>query len=558
MPDQFRVFGPPGCGKTTFLAKQVAKWGSDYGPESLLVASFSRTAAAELQSRGMALTSKRVGTLHAHALRALGRVPLVERRYLPDWNGWSAARNFQLSSFNSIQEVGDGYDEAQIREELTGDMCLGKMGILRARLVPVEQWPVLVQRFHKLWEEWKRGSDLYDFADLIELVVTEQVRPPTGTTSLLCDEAQDFTAAEMRMVDWWAQHVDRVLLAGDDDQAIFGFRGGNPQVLVEGIGEANVKILSQSFRVPKAVHRVAEQWVKGNTGRVPKQYLPRDFEGRASFRLDGSAAQPEWIVQEIVRQLDEPASDGGRKMPDVMVLATCGYMLKRLCAGLVEARIPWHNPYRPDHGAWNPFRRTTKRTTASSVDRLLAFLRPRRTVWGDMAREWTWDDVRLWVGHLDQSELFAPGGAALLAEQTGGFTADREVLSEIFFAMWKQSEWERMLACDINWFASHLKPSQRARYALPIRTALADPLLLIKEPKVVVGTIHSVKGGEARHVHVLGDLSLQGDMQFCAGATRPEIVRQFYVGMTRSFETLTVWCGAGRGAGLERLGAFNV
>jgi superfamily I DNA/RNA helicase len=60
-------------------------------------------------------------------------------------------------------------------------------------------------------------------------------------------------------------------------------------------------------------------------------------------------------------------------------------------------------------------------------------------------------------------------------------------------------------------------------------------------PKVVVGTIHSVKGGQADVVYLFPDLSQAGDAQYNrGGAARDSAIRVFYVGLTRARETLYI------------------
>jgi superfamily I DNA/RNA helicase len=60
-------------------------------------------------------------------------------------------------------------------------------------------------------------------------------------------------------------------------------------------------------------------------------------------------------------------------------------------------------------------------------------------------------------------------------------------------------------------------------------------------PQVVVGTIHSVKGGQADVVYLFPDLSQAGDAQYNrGGAARDSVIRLFYVGLTRARETLYI------------------
>jgi superfamily I DNA/RNA helicase len=67
---------------------------------------------------------------------------------------------------------------------------------------------------------------------------------------------------------------------------------------------------------------------------------------------------------------------------------------------------------------------------------------------------------------------------------------------------------------------------------------------------VIVGTIHSVKGGQADVVYLFPDLSPAGDGQYRRGGSqRDSVIRQFYVGATRARETLCL-CSPESGAAI--------
>lgn len=71
--------------------------------------------------------------------------------------------------------------------------------------------------------------------------------------------------------------------------------------------------------------------------------------------------------------------------------------------------------------------------------------------------------------------------------------------------------------------------------------------LLSETPKVVVGTIHSVKGGEADVVYLLPDLSQAGMAQWVGADIESAAIRRlFYVGMTRARESLVLCNPASR------------
>jgi superfamily I DNA/RNA helicase len=70
---------------------------------------------------------------------------------------------------------------------------------------------------------------------------------------------------------------------------------------------------------------------------------------------------------------------------------------------------------------------------------------------------------------------------------------------------------------------------------------MRGPRTLVETPQVVVGTIHSVKGGEADVVYLFPDLSRAGDASLNrGGADRDAVIRLFYVGMTRAKHKLYI------------------
>ena len=89
---EFRVFGPPGTGKTTWLVKQVRRAAEKYGGEKVLCCSFTKTAATEMVNRitppdeEPLIPDSSVGTLHAICYRALGSPTLAETK-ISQWNG---------------------------------------------------------------------------------------------------------------------------------------------------------------------------------------------------------------------------------------------------------------------------------------------------------------------------------------------------------------------------------------------------------------------------------------------------------------------------------------
>jgi superfamily I DNA/RNA helicase len=111
---------------------------------------------------------------------------------------------------------------------------------------------------------WELACDrIIDFGDQnwCPVVMNLSLGRPFGTVYI--DEAQDINALQQSLILRLAQR-DQIVLVGDPHQAIYGFRGsisGAMATLEQRLGIPDPLPLSVSYRCPKAVVEVAQQWV---------------------------------------------------------------------------------------------------------------------------------------------------------------------------------------------------------------------------------------------------------------------------------------------------------
>ena len=516
---EIRVFGPPGTGKTTYLAARVQDTAKHRHTDRLIVSSFTVAAAKEIAGRGLPLSRGQVGTLHALAYRAIGH-PAVAQEQLAEWNemhpGLALSQGYRDVNLPPDQWV----------RSTDGDALLMQVESLRGRMVPEELWPAKARAFRQRWEVWKTNLGVVDFTDMIELALTTTECAPGDPVVGFFDEVQDFTPQELALVRHWGQSMERLVLAGDDDQCLYRFKGSTPDAFLDPpLPDDQKRILGQSYRVPFAVHAVAQAWVETLSRREPKDYLPRDAEGlvrTAAFKY----GNPEAMIPDLLTQLD-----AGRS---VMVLGTCGYMIDPLKHALKAAGIPFGNPYR-QRGDWNPLK---SGRGVSSAEKVLAYLILDERTFGEASRLWTGQDVQRWSALVKKQGVFRRGAGKLIAE-----LPDRELTYEEIASLFDDDEQlERAVLPDLEWLASNILGSQAQTAAYPIKVARRfGPNALSDEPQLCVGTVHSVKGGQSDVVFLYPDLSMAGMREWAEpGEARDSVVRLFYVGMTRAREELVV------------------
>jgi superfamily I DNA/RNA helicase len=542
---EYRIFGPPGTGKTTNLSRQVRRAAERFGEGSVLVTSFSKAAAAELAGRGLPIQPDRVGTLHSHCWRALGS-PAIAEANVDEWN--HEHPSLQITPTKKEQKLNG--EEAIVGDDDSvsgkdGDVLLQQLGRFRGMMMPPETWNAALREFATLWTSYKESLGLLDFTDLIEHALTDTWAAPGNPSVIFADEAQDLNRMELALIRRWGEHAHHFIVCADDDQTIYGWCGATPDAVLDPpIPDENVIVLKQSYRVPRAVHAKANALIHNVSRRQEKEYLPRDFEGSVE-RIKDRWKAPEF---NILRETEERLTRG----QTVMFLAPCSYMLAPYIAVLRKAGIPFHNPYRRSNGAWNPLAHTQP---GSSSNRLLALLAP-HPVMGENAREWTFGDVNLWCQWLTSQGILKHGAKKQIAAMQEHSPVTIQDLDKLF----SPAALDSMLAAFegdykdlMEWWRARVVDTHRARLDFPVAIAAKrGPAALVQEPLVTVGTIHSVKGGEADAVFLVPDLSAAGSAaHHRGGASKDAVIRLFYVGLTRARES--VYICAAESAGAARL-----
>ncbi|HUT43364.1 MAG TPA: ATP-dependent helicase, partial [Desulfobacterales bacterium] len=398
MPKEFRKFGPPGTGKTSSLAtRDIPQAVAAYGSEKIIVASYTKAAAVEIANKRSRDTGERihvnpdnVGTLHALCFRALGR-PEIAEAHKKEWNDIYGNMYPITGSLKGAMDEGGVNNQSSAQ----GDEMLSGLNILRARMKP--RIRTSTKDFEKKWTEFKNDNGYMDFTDLIEVALDKTIYAPGQPKVMFVDEAQDFTPLQLKLVRSWSQHMEWLVLLGDDDQTIFSFTGSSPDAFLNPPIDAKFKtVLSQSYRVPQVILERSQKLIKKVMVREPKIYKPR-IDQTTGLPAVGKIRNHYENFKNFQRIIDE-IKDYVANEKTVMLLASCSYMLDRLKNELKINGIPFHNPYRKTRSDWNPLVRSSQKTMP--VDTLLAFLSDNK----QSDKSWTVRQFVNWAKELKVGE----------------------------------------------------------------------------------------------------------------------------------------------------------
>ena len=131
-------------------------------------------------------------------------------------------------------------------------------------------------------QNYKEAFQLVDFTDMIEKFIVSKLCPKFDVAFV--DEAQDLSPIQWKMFNIIKENSKYVILAGDDDQAIYGWAGADVKKFQQEISKKDI-ILPQSYRVPQEVQNIADKILNliPDDRSVKKNWKARKEQGTVNY-----------------------------------------------------------------------------------------------------------------------------------------------------------------------------------------------------------------------------------------------------------------------------------
>ena len=285
---RYKVIGPPGTGKTRRLLNEVENY-VNKGTKLNKIGyfAFTRKAAGEARDRFLKvkteLTKKDIKyfqTLHSLAFNTLG---LKEENVMQDLNykaiGETCGIQIKYASYETNNWNGIFSSDSEY---------LGLINLARVKEITALEQFDLNEHLSKIdrykldaieqeIDNYKRVHGLIDFTDMIEKFLKKDVTPDFDV--IFVDEAQDLSLIQWSMIKKIEQDTKcDVWVAGDDDQAIFGWAGADVESFIN--WESREILLNKSERVPSIIQQKALGVINRiYYNRIQKDYLPKAETG---------------------------------------------------------------------------------------------------------------------------------------------------------------------------------------------------------------------------------------------------------------------------------------
>ncbi|MEM7417112.1 MAG: UvrD-helicase domain-containing protein [Gemmatimonadota bacterium] len=315
------VLAGAGSGKTRVLTARVCNLIHEHGvaPDQVLAVTFTNKAAGEMRDRISRLLDREpsgmwIGTFHAVGARLL-------RRHA-DRLGWD--RTFSIfdsdQSLRLVKNVQDGlgldpkrWSPKAIRAEISN----AKNQLIDAKTFSHENegsFDLFVRNVAKVYPEYQRAlenQNAFDFDDLLvkpvelfEAMPELLQRYRDRFSFVLVDEYQDTNRAQFRFVELIAGSHTNLMVVGDDDQSIYGWRGADIRNILDfedSFPAARTVRLERNYRSTQTILDAANHVIAENVNRKGKTLRTERVGGEPITLLESFDENDEarWIVDEI-------------------------------------------------------------------------------------------------------------------------------------------------------------------------------------------------------------------------------------------------------------------
>ena len=267
-----------GTGKTRTLVYRVARL-VEIGakPESILLLTFTRRAAASMLTRAAALADARCQRVSGGTFHSLGHSVL---RKFGDQAG--VQRNFTVLDQSDTEDV---IDLMRRQVKLTKgrhfprkrtiaaifSMMVNK--VLPLKTVLNQEYPQFLEErreletLFKLFEEFKRSKQMLTYDDLLvrlkeALEMSSEMREQLSEQYryIMVDEYQDTNKLQAQIVKLMTERQDNVAVVGDEFQSIYSFRGASHKNMLEFpklFPSAQIIKLEENYRSTQPILNVA-------------------------------------------------------------------------------------------------------------------------------------------------------------------------------------------------------------------------------------------------------------------------------------------------------------
>lgn len=567
------VLAGPGSGKTLTIVNRVKYLieKQKVRPEEILVVTFTRFAAAEMKSRLCLVMGKRdlpvtVGTFHGIYYGILKWAYRMNQE-----NILSETEKYQILRGVINKERMEIFDEEDFIQDIVAEI-----GKVKNNRIPLEEFVSekcsadAFRNIYRNYERHRKELKKIDFDDMLVLCYELFRSRPDVLAQwqkkfryVLIDEFQDINRIQYDVIRMLAQPENNLFVVGDDDQAIYGFRGADSELML-GFGkdfpDAKQILLGMNYRSTANIVQNSLKLIENNVERYSKK-LEANREGGSCLHIQevkDPVEEAEYVLEEI-----QKCKENGIKEEEIAILFRVHTDARAVVEAMVERKIPFqmkeHLPNIYEHFIAKDIMAYFRLATGKRrrQDFLQVMNRPKRYLGRDSVSgsQVSFEDMRKFycdkdwmIDRIDQFEWdvkmlmkMTPYAAIQYIRKRIGYD---DFLKEYAFT-------HQINRSDLNEVLAEIEEAAKAFSSVEEWFAHVEEYtetLKVKEkernrprPGVRLMTIHASKGLEFKQVFLIA--ANEGRIPYQKAKTDKEIEeerRLFYVAMTRAKDFLKI------------------
>ena len=346
------VLAGAGSGKTKVLTSRIANLIDEgVSPANILAITFTNKAAREMKERVVNLVGFDANYIQISTFHSLGLKIIKE--------------NYEFLGYDKNFIILDSDDTLTIIKKLMKDLNMNpkfynarelrnKISSAKNELIDTSHFSKIefdhkiVTLYKKYCEKLKQGNSV-DFDDLLILPIKLFKTSPNILNSyqerykyILIDEYQDTNEAQYIFSKMLASKYQNIFVVGDNDQAIYAFRGANFKNILnfeKDYPNCKTILLEENYRSTQTILNAANSVIKHNKQRKDKNLWSNNEIGeRVKYiKTDDEKAEGDFVTKEIKKLVTEKKVS----YDDIAILYRANAQSRSIEESMLKANIPY-------------------------------------------------------------------------------------------------------------------------------------------------------------------------------------------------------------------------
>ena len=355
------VIAGPGSGKTTVITQRIKYLIEHHQvkPEEILVITFTKAAATEMQSRFFQIMNTEsshvtFGTFHAIYFHILKQAYHYQNKNILTE---TEKYKFLKEAMQSVEYYSESAQENTMLQSDFMQLILQEISQVKNQGIAIEQYvsqSLDAITFRQIFHRYQRilyENRKLDFDDMVlqcYQLFLQRADILQGWRNrfqyILIDEFQDICPMQFAVIRQLAFPRNNLFIVGDDDQSIYSFRGASPKLMLQFptmYPDAKTIVLNVNYRCREEILQTSMSLISHNKQRFPKEMISNVQDYKTDnviryYQYDEENRQYESMLSYIMEHVKH-----GGKYADIALLFRTNTGASKMAERCIAFQVPF-------------------------------------------------------------------------------------------------------------------------------------------------------------------------------------------------------------------------